>query len=448
MATVSAILKPLASNEGDHSNPDLSRKIPDSRVTSRVLHSKADWDWVGIIGTGQSLSVGARSTATSKEQPFGNLKLSTGSLPYPIDANNPILKLVPLTEPIGRMAPNYPSSWPENIDGETPHTAAANEISSLEIANKTGHFITVHSAVGEDGQGMIYLKKNAPHHGLNGRSYEGAMVETTAIARLAKAAGKRYGVGAIFITHGETDCGNQNYEDELYQLWTDYNADCKRITGQSQDLIMISSQQNALLDDSPSTIAQWKLTDDHSDAYVCACPKYQYPYFSDKLHLIAQGYQELGEKYGEVFFQRFVLGRKWKPLEPTRTMRQGSRIRVTFHVPNGPLKWDHSMDPPHATSKEWANGKGFELRNASGAPIAISSVSIEPDGKTVDIDCPDLIPAGTILSYAMVANPTERKLPEPGTVRWGLLCDSDPMVGTTTGKVQPNYCLAFRLVLN
>jgi hypothetical protein len=32
-----------------------------------------------------------------------------------------------------------------------------------------------------------------------------------------------------------------------------------------------------------------------------------------------------------------------------------------------------------------------------------------------------------------------------GTFRWGLLRDSDPFVGSTTGTPQPNYSVAFEL---
>jgi hypothetical protein len=32
-----------------------------------------------------------------------------------------------------------------------------------------------------------------------------------------------------------------------------------------------------------------------------------------------------------------------------------------------------------------------------------------------------------------------------GTFRWGQLKDSDPFVGTVTGIVQPNYCVAFQI---
>jgi hypothetical protein len=33
--------------------------------------------------------------------------------------------------------------------------------------------------------------------------------------------------------------------------------------------------------------------------------------------------------------------------------------------------------------------------------------------------------------------------PYQGTKRWGLLRDSDPFVGSSTGTPQPNYCVAF-----
>ena len=151
---------------------------------------KPAWDWTGIIGTGQSLSIGARSKGISTNQPFGNLKVSTGRLPWPVDPNNASLALVPLVEPIGRIAPNYPSSWPENITGETPHSAMANEITALVRGDGGRDFVSVHSAVGEDGQGMPFIKKNPTQRGLNGRSFEAAMIETKAITRLAKAAGK------------------------------------------------------------------------------------------------------------------------------------------------------------------------------------------------------------------------------------------------------------------
>ena len=39
-----------------------------------------------------------------------------------------------------------------------------------------------------------------------------------AIARLAGAAGKSYGVGAIVLTHGESDAGSTTYEADMFKL--------------------------------------------------------------------------------------------------------------------------------------------------------------------------------------------------------------------------------------
>lgn len=416
-----------------------AKSSPDSAVN-------LPWDWSGIIGTGQSLSVGARAPKVlSTNQPYGNLKLSTDHLPWPVDPNNPKLKLVPLVEPIGRLAPTYPSSWPENIDGETPHTAMANEITALVRADFDRDFVSVHSAVGEDGQGMIYLKKNPVQKGLNGHSYEAALIETKAITRLAKAAGKTFGVGAIIVTHGETDAGNKDYENELYQLWQDYNTDLPAITGQTQKIQMIVSQQDSCNDRSPSTLAQWKIGVDHPADIVCSGPKYQYPYFTDGIHLTANGYRELGEKYGQIYFKRVILGQNWRPLEPTRVERDGKTITIRFHVPVPPMVWETGFQPPHQSVDAWKSGEGFEISTSSGDKVTITSTEIS--GDAVIITCATDPGPDACVGYAMIADGAHAKMMTPylGTFRWGLLRDSDPFVGSNTKKVQPNYCVAFEM---
>ena len=69
------------------------------------------WDWNGVVGTGQSLAVGQNGLpARSTTQPYGNLKLSTGTAAWPIDPEDSSFELVPLTESIGRRSTSYPSS--------------------------------------------------------------------------------------------------------------------------------------------------------------------------------------------------------------------------------------------------------------------------------------------------------------------------------------------------
>ena len=403
------------------------------------------WDWSGVIGTGQSLAVGEQGRPVkSITQPYGNLKLSTANLRWPVDPDDTNLSLVPLVEPVGRLSRAYPSAWPENIAGETPHSAMANEISILVKTGTGRDFIGVHGEVGENGQCMKFLKKDAVTEGVNGRSYEAALIETKAVSRLAKAAGKTYGVGAIIVTHGECDAGNADYEEELYRLWSDYNSDLAAITGQKQKVQMILSQQNSCNDRSASTLAQWKAGVDHPGDIVCSGPKYQYP-SAEGIHLTADGYQQLGEKYGQVYYERVVLGKNWQPLQPAGIERKGAVITIHFHVPVPPLVWEDDFEPPHQSIEEWKDGKGFEVNTAGGGRVAIASVVIA--GDDVIITCATDPGPGARAGYAMVGQKQRMTGPFNGTYRWGLLRDSDPFVGAVTQKAQPNYAVAFEMTV-
>jgi hypothetical protein len=398
------------------------------------------WDWTGIIGTGQSLSVGQKAQqVVTKEQPYHNMRLSTGNLPWPIDPNNAELKLVPLTEPAGRLARSFPSAWPTNLDGETPHTAMSIELTAMVEKQFKHDYVTIHSVVGEDGQGIRYLKKNPDRdpRNINGHSYEAALIETKAIARLAKEAGKTFGVGAITVHHGESDAGNAQYERALYQLWQDYNTDLPAITGQKTKILMITSQHNST-NNSASTQAQWKIGVDYPEDIVCSGPKYQFE-SPDALHLNAEGYRQVGEKSAQIYYQRVILGQEWQPLYPTKVDRDGATVTVHFHVPVGPLVWDTNLDTPHSTIAEWKNGKGFEVRSGN-TRVAIHAVDIK--GDAVVITCERDPGAGAHVSYAMIG---ERAMTKPfrGFARWGLLKDSDPFKGSVTGKEQANWCVAF-----
>ena len=402
------------------------------------------------------MAVGAHGTPLkATTQPYHNLKMSTGNAQWPLDPNDSTFSMVPLVEPVGRYSTSYPSSFPTNIDGETAHTAMGNQITAQVMAGFGRDYVSVQGEFGEDGQSITYLVKGAAQVGVNGHAYQGTLVETQAITRLAKAAGKTYGVAALTVTHGETDCGDASYETELFGLLQSYDTDIAAITGQTRKILMILSQQNSLLDRSPSTLAQWKIGVDHPTDAVCAGPKYQYPYFTDGVHLITDGYDMLGEKYGEVYYQRIVLGNNWLPLEPTGVDRTGTRqINVHFHVPVPPLVWDTSLSAPNpnAAAHAWSNGKGFEVR-ANNNPVTITGVTISNDTVQITVGS-DLPTNGVLVDYAMtaldgttVSQGSGAGTTWTGTVRWGLLRDSDPFVGSTTKRAQPNYAVAFEMTV-
>ena len=62
--------------------------------------TRPGWDLVGIVGTGQSLSVGVKGEPLLSTEPaFGNLKLGLGSASLPpFDPASPQLSLVPLRD--------------------------------------------------------------------------------------------------------------------------------------------------------------------------------------------------------------------------------------------------------------------------------------------------------------------------------------------------------------
>jgi hypothetical protein len=173
-------------------------------------------------------------------------------------------------------------------------------------------------------------------------------------------------------------------------------------------------------------------------------PQYQYQGHSkdDGIHLSALGYQMLGEKNAQVYYDRVVLGLDWQPLQPTGVERSGRSVIVHFHVPVPPMNWDEALDAP--VIPEWFNGHGFELRTSSGN-VAISSVAIDGDSIVVAAD-DDLPASGLMVGYALSSQGVQMKTASKG-VRWGQLRDSDPFIGSTSKLPNPNYALSFELAV-
>ena len=424
--------------------------------------------WTGVIGSGQSLSVGT-TPANLTTQPYNNLMLALNGATVPGTGSNPWdptvagLTMVPLIEPVRALETAYPSPYPGNIYGETPHSAMANEITRfVKAASASADYVTVHTIVGESGQGIVALVKEAAgaDTGTTGRAYAASIFEAGAITRLAQAAGKSYGVGVVVMTHGETDCSNDTYGASLVQLLSDYNTDISAITGQTYKIPMYLSQQHGC-PGAPACTAetdlrptvndqQWQLGVQNKGDFVCTGPKYQYPAHSDGdgIHLNVTGYELLGEKTAEIYYQRAVLGQDWQPLAPTSVSRNGRVVTVQFHVPVEPLNWDTTFDAPKITA--WANGKGFELFTATSSTVAssstditISSVAISGDSVQITASA-DLPTSGLYVAYALT-NQGKQSSNHSKAVRWGQLRDSDPFMGGTTKQANPNYAVSFSM---
>src|ERR1700687_3964237 len=175
-------------------------------------------DWVGVIGTGQSLSIGAAAgTPISTTQPFNNLKLhDDGPVPqYPLDGSG-ILSLIPLTERFRPPLEGWPDNqYPNNIAGESPNAGMANEITKLWSDRKGADYVTIHSVVGWSGHCLRDIDKSTPMT----RAYPGGLSEARTFKRMADEANKSFAYGAVILTHGECDANIAGYEAGLHQLW-------------------------------------------------------------------------------------------------------------------------------------------------------------------------------------------------------------------------------------
>jgi hypothetical protein len=386
--------------------------------------------WIGVIGTGQSLSVGAASNGLVFTTPSAqSVKLSLGShvMDWPIDPADPELSVVPLAEPIRPInTTTFSAPYPINIYGETFHSAMAAQADAINQAGVGAPLTSAHSVLGQGDSSITVIQKNG-----TGNAYAASLFEATALTRLAAGAGAAYEACAVMLTHGEKDAELPSYEDDIARLQSDYEQDLKAITGQARAIPMILSQQHAdpVTGRSTSTVAAWKAGVDHPGKIYCAGPKYQYAYANDHIHLLAGQYDRLGVKYAEVFYEVVMLGHDWQPLQPVDVTRDGMTISVRFHVPNPPLAWDEAFGAPHQfVHAAWKNGRGFEVEDSQGE-VTITDAVIDGDTIRIGIDrLPDTTSAPLVVRYAMTQDATTLA-GGLASGRFGQLHDSDPLVG-------------------
>lgn len=412
------------------------------------------FDWVQLISTGQSLSAGSQGLPVDPSpQPYQNLKLFDSSPVPNYDNSGDMLSLLPLTSPIRVRDPLVvpAGAYPANLSGETVSEGLSNQVSALSLAREGLDYVSIATAVGQGGRRLEIINKQpgAPYPtkpaATDGRlAYWASMYEATQIKELAKLQNKRFGVGAVFLTHGESDAAigtgitAAEYEAGVVKLAQDYDADLRAITGQTQKVMLFTSQQGSfppVADVIPSTTnALWSVSVKNPSDIVCVGPKYQYEYVADRVHLPAAAYERVGEKYAEAYYETVVMGKRWRPLEPVQVTRVGREITVRLHVPYPPLSWDEAFAAPHQSmGHPWSKGKGFEVATAAGAKLVIDSVAIV--GSAVRITLAADPPAGALaVRYAIVQDVAGAAggLPEG---RHGLLRDADPFAPRDTASI-------------
>ncbi len=365
--------------------------------------------------TGQSLSTGAASTVVSTVQPYNNVMLNTGVRAGGVN----LTSFVPLVETTGAG------------EGETIASGFANLLTESTGGATTG-IRTLASAHGVSGQPYAVLRKGTT-------AYANGMAQVTAGAMLAAAASETYTVRAVTVIHGESDHngGNQNYDQNLLEWQSDYEADVQAITGQTAPVPMFTDQMSSFtaLGSTTSTIPLQQLAAAAArpDRIFVVAPKYMLAYVPDGVHLTGDGERMLGEYYAKAWRRVLVDGEPWLPVSPRAVQRDGAVITVDFNVPAPPLVLDTTLVTDPGTF-------GFGFSDTSGAAPTITAVEIVDDD-TVRITLSAAPTGGNKrLRYAMTG--TTGAAAGPTTGARGNLRDSDGAVSLAAYPLY-NWCVHF-----
>ncbi|NPT38228.1 hypothetical protein [Paraburkholderia xenovorans] len=373
--------------DGAHAGSSDGRVEP--AYSAWIPHGAAPWQITHVITYGQSLSQGFfNKPVLSVGQRYSSLRFSGGVRAQDgvqSDGEDAAYRqFVPLIE----------TQWGDKA--ETPTSGTLNMAMQLiEQENLQNHTKLPYRFVGSaPGEGSMDIATLSPP----GRYYTRLLRDIAQGKRLADAQGKTYGVGAITWTQGEADDSINTpvpaYIARLKTLRADVDRDAKALTGQKQDVEMITYQvaTNRHFDQPYPHIALALLQASHEDPHIhLAVPMYLFRYV-DGGHTDNRSTEWMGAYYGLVLKRILIDQETWKPLEPLAWQRAGATATLRFNVPAPPLKWD-------TTQVAGNSDYGFSLRLPSGTLLPIRSVSITaPDEVRITAQSP--IPAGTHVEYA------------------------------------------------
>lgn len=372
-----------------------------------------------IIG-GQSLSIGGSSTpALSTTQKYNSLMFVGGVVTYKDQNADPAAiyaSLVPLVE-----------------SGQESPASGISEMLCQLLKDENGidvsdNYKFLFSAPGLGNQTIAQLSKGTTN-------YAHLIADVTNGLRLANAQGKTYNVPAICWNQGEADASNANYGVALAQLQRDLNADIKAITGQLNDVKLISYQTASFNAYNESSVgkpivayAQFEavMNPDYRNLYMSG-PMYQYEYVSDNVHLQPESSKRNGATHAVALKRLMVDGIEYKPWQiKGKPTRQGKIIELRFG--GGGMKYPLVFD---TTNVPEAPNKGFRLFNSGGTELSIASVEIVR-GDAVRITASADVPVNALLTYAANGTYTPAGGSNTGRTR-GNLRDSQDIVLDPTG---------------
>lgn len=370
-----------------------------------------------IIWYGQSWALGWDSRpALTTTQPYDTLMFNGGVRQLQSVAENgaALQSFVPAVESDATGTPEAPAS----LLGETGAVAAANLIKEMilrenNIAPDDQSFRLLVSAMGEGGKSLEALADNA-------QPYMQRLKEQ--ISRgyaIAQAAGQSYNVPVVVWIQGATAVNAATYAAQLEAMRADISAYAKSVTGQSNEVALVTWQAYASSNDpanSASAASVFSRFVAAADTYAhiyCAGPAYQHSQVAaGNLHYTNLGMRGIGQDIGVAIKRAVIDGAAFEPLRPVSLLRQGKIGLLRVNVEDTRLVEDTSLVAPIANM-------GLKLYDSGGTELTITSVSfMQPD--TVKIVSALDIPAGAIIGYADTGTDFSNANKWRGTIRDGL----------------------------
>ncbi|MES2623108.1 MAG: LamG-like jellyroll fold domain-containing protein [Patescibacteria group bacterium] len=355
-ATTTATISGLTDAVPYHFRVSAVNSLGTSTASYTIRALPGVYTYMHILSGGQSLSIGSRSTAISTTQPYNNMTLSNG----PTGTTTP---LIPLVETIV----------------ETPSSGMANAFSAY---SQTDNPVVI-GLHGFGGYSYYELKKGTAQ-------YAKGIEQAVTTKAFVESIGSTYHPVGVTIVHGEADYIDMNfstYQGYLEEWQRDYENDINALTGATSTLPMFTNQMNTAWT-GEIAVAQLQTHKSNPGKIILVQPKYQYVYFTDRLHLLNIESKHMGEMFAKVMHKVIHEGKTWNPLMPTDVTRSGKEVRIKYAIPEGNLAIDTS------TVAQRPN-YGFEFYQAGGTvPITISSVELVNNNTEVKLTLSD-IPDGT-----------------------------------------------------
>lgn len=243
----------------------------------------------------------------------------------------------------------------------------------------------------------------APGLGLNKGTfgYQSILMAARRLKVICDLAGLDLIVPAVAWFQGESNGGDvyATYDGHYVQLQSDFDADLKAITGQTEEVLLAAHQISAWTLNNTSiagnpVFVQLDRAVSEPARFLCSGVNYIYTHL-DGIHSDADGKRAAGEILGRAIGRRIADSVTHPMLYISSAARSGNVITLTYAGAEGALVFDSSVDDP--------GDRGFVFSQTGGTLPSISSVAIS--GSTVVVTLSGT-PDGTDQTITYAGNTT------------------------------------------